>query len=236
MKKDNHPNTARGEFLRGFKAEMPILIGAIPFGLIYGAAAINAGIPPLAAQAMSLIVFGGSAQVIMTKLIGSGAPVFVTIATGFVVNLRHVLYSASIAPYFKHLNPLWKWFLPYLLTDEAYAVAISHYQQEGDIALKHWYFLGAGLALGLTWQISTAIGILVGTQVPASWSLDFTIALTFIAIVVPIITDRAMLLAACTASGVAIALSGMPYKLDLMVATFVGMVVALAIPTQKGHS
>ena len=121
------------------------------------------------------------------------------IITGFVINLRHALYSASVAPYVRHLNPAWKGILAYLLTDEAYAVTITHYQQEGDQSHRHWYFLGAGLALWTSWQISTAAGVFLGAQVPASWGLEFTLALTFIALVVPQIKDRPSLLAALTA-------------------------------------
>ena len=106
--------------------------------------------------------------------------VFIVLTT-FVVNLRHALYSASVAPYLKRLNSGWKMLLAYLLTDEAYAVAITHYAQGGNGTRKHWYFFGAGLTLWTSWQASTAVGILLGAQVPASWSLDFTLPLTFIA-------------------------------------------------------
>jgi len=221
--------TARREFIQGFKAELPILVGVIPFGLIYGVSAINAGIPALAAQAMSVIVLAGSAQFVMTKLIGAGVPVSVTIITAFIVNLRHLLYSASIAPYLKPLKTGWKWLLAYFLTDEAYAVSITHYQLPGEQTSKHWYFLGAGLALFSAWQISTAIGILLGAQLPASWSLDFAIALTFIALVVPMLKDRPGIVAAGVASIVAIGAAGVPYKLDLIIATFVGILVGLGV-------
>ncbi len=76
------------------------------------------------------------------------------------------------------LHPLWKWLLAYLLTDEAYAVTILYYQEPGDDRQKHWYFLGAGLALWTAWQLSTAAGIFLGGHIPASWSLDFASPLT----------------------------------------------------------
>src|SRR6202043_3549798 len=135
--------------------------------------AISAGIPQSIAQAMSAVVFAGSAQFVIVQLIGSGTPSPVVILTAFIVNIRHMLYSASLSPYTRKLHPLWKWLLAYLLTDEAYAVTILRYQQDGDDAQKHWYFLGAGLALWTTWQLSTAAGIFLGGQIPASWSLDF---------------------------------------------------------------
>ena len=122
-------STFISEFLSGAKAELPILLGVAPFGMIYGALAVGAGLPVSMAQAMSAIVFAGSAQFIAAQLIGGGAPALVLLLTTFIVNIRHMLYSASIAPYLRPLRPAWKWLLAYLLTDEAYAIAIIHYQQ-----------------------------------------------------------------------------------------------------------
>jgi 4-azaleucine resistance transporter AzlC len=223
----------RSEFVAGVKAELPILLGVIPFGLIYGVLASGAGLPASLAQAMSSIVFAGSAQFIAAQLIGTGAPALVLILTTLVVNLRHMLYSASVAPYVKHLRPQWKWLLAYLLTDEAYAVTILHYQdQEADDAPpvhKHWFFLGAGLALWSTWQASTGVGIFVGAQVPASWSLDFTLALTFIALVVPALKDRAGWVAALVGGTVAVLAAGLPFKLGLILAALIGILAGLGV-------
>ena len=121
--------TARTEFLAGVRAELPILLGVAPFGMIYGALAIGAGLPRGAAQAMSAIVFAGSLQFVATQLFATGAPWLVLLLTTFIVNLRHMLYSASLAPYLHKLPARWKWLLAYLLTDEAYAPTILHYRQ-----------------------------------------------------------------------------------------------------------
>lgn len=223
--------TGRSEFLAGVRAELPILLGVIPFGMIYGVLALSAGLPSGAALGMSSIVFAGSAQFVGTQLIGAGTPGIVVVLTTFVVNLRHMLYSASVAPHVKHLRPVWKWLLAYLLTDEAYAVTIIHYNRESDPAHKHWYFLGAGLALWGTWQASTAVGIFLGARVPASWALDFTLALTFIAIVIPALRDRASVAAALSAGVVALLAAGLPYKLGLMLAALTGIVVGVALET-----
>lgn len=231
----------RHEFLSGVKAELPILIGVIPFGMIYGVLALGAGLSRSAAQAMSAVVFAGSAQLIIAQLVGMSAPGMVIVLTASIVNLRHALYSASLAPYLQKLNPFWKWLLAYLLTDEAYAVTVMYYNRSMDEALKnaagsaaefnpglkHWYFLGAGLALWTTWQASTAIGIFLGAQIPASWSLDFTLALTFIALVVPALRDRPSVLAALSAGVTAVLTIGLPLKLGLVAASLVGILVGL---------
>lgn len=217
----------RQEFLNGIKGELPILLGVAPFAMIYGVLATSAGLTSLDAQAMSAVIFAGSSQFMLVQLINLGAPTLVLILSGFIINLRHALYSASIAPYTKHLSSLWKAILSYILTDEAYAVVIMHYRKEEDSGYKHWYFLGAGLVLWACWQLSTAAGIFLGAQVPPSWGLDITLALTFIALVVPAINDKPTMLAALSAGTIALLARGLPYKLGLIVAAVVGIAVGL---------
>jgi predicted branched-subunit amino acid permease len=263
--KSNMPTTtARTEFLAGVRAELPILLGVAPFGMIYGALAIGAGLPRGAAQAMSAIVFAGSAQFVATQLFATGAPGLVLLLTTFIVNLRHMLYSASLAPYLHKLPARWKWLLAYLLTDEAYAPTILHYQQaevnhgdtestemedslrpprfRGEISddassdKRHWFFLGAGLALWSVWQVSTAVGIFLGAQVPPSWALDFTLALTFIALLVPVLTDRPSVAAALSAGIIALVGAGWPYKLGLVTAALVGIAVGAWLDRRRSQS
>lgn len=211
----------------------PILLGVAPFGMIYGALAIAAGMPAGIAFAMSSIVFAGSAQFIATQLVAAGTPAPVIIFTAVVVNLRHMLYGASVAPYVKQLSNVWKWLLAYLLTDEAYAVAIIHYNTAPEAQFGHWYFLGAGASLWGTWQLATAAGIALGSQVPASWSLDFTLPLTFIALLIPVMKDRAAAAAAVVAGLVAVAGAGLPYKLGLVSAAVAGILVGLLIEARR---
>ncbi len=224
-------NSRSLEFFSGVRDELPILLGVAPFGLIYGVLALSAGLPPAIAFAMSSIVFAGSAQFLGAQLIGASTPFAVILLSTFVINLRHMLYSASVVPYVKHLHPLWKILLSYLLTDEAYAVAITHYRKMGDTPTPnaHWYFLGAGLTLWSGWQISTLIGIIVGAQVPSAWSLDFALALTFIALVVPALHTRADIASAVSAGIVALAGVDLPYKLGLVLAALVGVTVGVLV-------
>lgn len=220
--------TPRTAFLGGVKAELPILLGVLPFGMIYGVLALEAGMGVVEAQGMSSVVFAGSAQFVIAQLIAVGTPALVIFVTASLVNLRHALYSASLAPYLRHLRPGWRWLLAYLLTDEAYAVAVLHYQDESKpLEYKHWYFLGAGLALWTTWQLSTAAGIILGDQIPDSWSLDFTLALTFIALVVPALKERADLAAALTGGLTAVLLFNLPYQLGLVAGALLGIAVGV---------
>jgi 4-azaleucine resistance transporter AzlC len=219
-------SSALREFFTGARDQLPLLIGVAPFGLIFGALALTAGIPPLEAQGFSLFVFAGSAQFIAAGLIADGIPPLIIVLTIMVVNLRHMLYSATFSSYFQHLPARWKAALAWLLTDEAFVVASIRYQR-GDTALAHWYTLGTGLALWLAWQLSTAIGILLGTYIPANWSLDFALPLTFLALITPALSDQPAWAAALTAGILAVGLAGFPYKLGLLLAASLGIGVGV---------
>lgn len=224
---------SRNEFWRGVRDETPILLGVAPFGLIFGALAVNAGLTDAAAQAMSAIVFAGSSQFIAAQMIGAGASGLIIALMIFVVNLRHALYSASVAPHLRHLGPGWKLLLGYLLTDEAYAVAITRLNQPDDSPHKHWYYLGAGLTLWATWQVSTAIGIFIGAQLPSDWPLGFILPLTFIALVVPALKDRAAVAAALVAGLIGLATTGLPLKTGLLAAALVGILTGLLLEGRR---
>jgi 4-azaleucine resistance transporter AzlC len=228
--------SARSEFLSGIRAELPLLLGVVPFGLIYGALAVQIGVPATVSQAMSSVIFAGSAQFIAAPLIVASAPALVVVLTVLVVNLRHLLYSASVAPYLENLSPSWKALLSYLLTDEVYAVSIARFQGGDEGPHRHWFLFGAGVTLWSSWQISTAVGIFIGARVPSNWSLDFALPLTFIAIVVPMVKIRAHALAALVAAAGGVAAFGLPYKLGYIIATAVGIAAGMLVPgkTEKG--
>ena len=226
-------NEKSKNFWAGVRAEIPLIIGGFPFGMIYGALALNAGLSKPAAQMMSSMVFAGSAQFITTQLVRESAPGFVIVVTIAVINLRHMLYSASLAPYLASVSTRWKILLSYLLTDEAYAPSIVNYEKEGLTTFNHWFLFGAGLALWADWQISTALGIWLGTAIPESWSLDFALPLTFIAMVVPVLKNRPAIAAAVSAGVVALVAYSLPYKLGLIVAALVGIAVGTLLEKNR---
>ena len=205
-----------------------MLLGVIPFGLIFGALAISVGVSPAAAQGFSLFVFAGSAQFIAVSLIGESASALVVIATIALVNLRHALYSASLAPSLAKLGRTWKLALGWLLTDEAFAMASRRYRN-GELEDAHWYTLGTGLTLWAGWQISTAVGIALGSNLPQGLSLDFALPLTFLALVVPSLIDRPTLAAALAAGLLGLALFNLPFRLGLVAATIAGVGLGLAL-------
>jgi 4-azaleucine resistance transporter AzlC len=222
-------SAARREFAAGTAAVSPMLLGAVPFGLIYGALAVRAGIPPWLAIAISSIVFAGSAQFMITKLVAAATPGVLIVLSVLIINLRHALYSAALADQLRHLPPRWKALLAYLLTDEAYAASLRRLEAGSDNTHRHWFLFGAGFSLWLVWQVSCIAGVLLGGRIPAAWSLDFAGTLTFIAIVVPLVRDRAAFAAMAVAGGVAMLAYGLPYKLFIVVAAIAGMTAGVLL-------
>jgi 4-azaleucine resistance transporter AzlC len=218
---------ARAEFLAGVRTEMPLLLGVVPFGLIYGVLGLASGLPGWAVMAMSVIVLGGSSQIVFVQLWGAAAPFSMIGATVGVVNLRHLLYSASMAPYLSSLSWRWKWLLSYLLTDEAYMVAIQRFRDGPATAYRHWYLLGTGLTLWSGWFASTIAGVLVGQAIPTSWSLDFSIALTFIALLVMSVRRKSEICAALASGAAALVLQPLPHKLWILAAAAIGILGGL---------
>ena len=224
-----HPKLA--EFLAGCRDEAPLQLGVVPFGMLYGIGAIQAGMPVWLAQLASAVVFAGAAQLVIVQMLAVGAGALPIGLTSGLLNLRHMLYSMSIAEHVRHLPRRWRLLLAYLLTDEAYAVAILRYQvtppPDDRPDLRHWYFLGCGYTLWLTWQLSTAAGLLFGASVPAGWDIDFAVPLTFIALLAMLMKERAGQAAALVAALAALAFAALPYKLGLVVAIVLGLVAGV---------
>ncbi len=229
-----HASSSRiREFGAGAKDTIPMMIGAMPFGIIFGALAISGErtLTPAATMGMSLIVFAGSAQFIALGLYAQGIGLPFIIFTTFIVNLRHALYAASLAPFMRHLGQRWLATLGFWLTDETYAVVIRRYHADGQIAHSHWYYLGSALPFYLNWQLCTLIGIVAGSQLgdAASWGLDFAMTVTFISIVVPLIKGRPMLACALGSGAVSLMARGLPNRLGLLIGGLAGIAVGLLV-------
>jgi predicted branched-subunit amino acid permease len=161
-------------------------------------------------------------------LIRLGTAPVVIVLTIFMVNLRHALYSASLAPHVAHLPLRWRAILAWLLTDEAFAVTTPRYRT-AQTEHAHWHFLGSGLALWTCWQLSTAAGIAFGARIPESWALDFALPLTFLAMLLPTLSDRPSWAAAIAGAVFSIALRSLPYGLGLVVAAAAAVGVGVAL-------
>ncbi|HVO41771.1 MAG TPA: AzlC family ABC transporter permease [Aggregatilineales bacterium] len=215
--------TRAAEFRAGVKDTFPLVVGAIPFGIIFGAVAINSGLSPVEAGAMSAFVFAGSAQFIAANLIAHSVAVPIIIFTTFVVNLRHALYSAALAPYVKHLPQRWLVPLGFSLTDETFAVVVTYFGKADGSPYKHWYYLGSSVFMYVNWQVCTWIGITAGKIIPANLGLDFAAIVTFIGIVVLSIRERAAIAAVLVAGLFAVLAKPLPNGLGLIVAALCGV-------------
>jgi predicted branched-subunit amino acid permease len=220
---------SRSDFFLGIKTMLPVQIGIVPFGLICGLAAVSAGMPPSAAVGMSVIMFSGTAQLVAAQLYGAGAPALVIVVSCLVVSLRFLMYSAALAPHFKSLPERWRISLSYLLTDQVFAATIRRFHQQPGDPGHASFFLGAGGTLWVVWQIANAIGIFVGSLVPPSWSLDFAVPLSFIALVAPLLRNRATIAAALAGGYGAIALNALPMKLGMIAGGLVGIAAGMLV-------
>lgn len=212
---------------RGFRDVVPLLLGVIPFALVVGVAAGNAGLDLELAVGMSVVVFAGASQLAALELLGSDAPILVVIVTAVIINLRMFMYSASIAPYFKDFAAKWKAGLAYILTDQAYALSIARFETDADVSRRE-YYVGAAVPLWIVWQIMTVVGVVVGASVPDRWGLNFAVPLVFLALLVPAVDDRPTMVAALFAGTVAVLGTGWPLNLGLPVGAAVGILAGAA--------
>jgi len=219
----------RTEFWTGVRQELPLQLGVVPFGLVFGVLGLASGLSPLQTILLSSVLFGGASQVVFAQLWGVGVPAPIVGASVSVINLRHALYSASISPYLRTLPLRWRIPLAYLLTDEAYAVSINRFTNEPASPYQHYHLLGTGLTLWVCWQIATITGVVFGATIPDSWSLGFAIPLTFIAIVAPAIRRRADVVACLTAGTLSIVGQPLPWKSWIILSAVGGILAGWAV-------
>ena len=222
---------ARNEFRAGLRASLPLFIAIGPFGLVTGVAMAAGGIPPLEAMAMSILVYAGAAMLAATQLIADGAPALVIVAAAFIVNLRLLMYSASIRPYFAGESLGRRLWVSYALVDNPYALFMQRFGPHPAAAGKFDYFLGLSVPIWICWQVTVGAGILIGNQLPAAWKLDFAAPLAFIAMSVPLLRDRPTIVAALSAGLTAVLAHGLPLRLGLALAAVVG--ISFGLLTEK---
>jgi predicted branched-subunit amino acid permease len=213
------------EFLRGIGDQLPLQLGVVPFGLVFGVLGIASGLSPLQTILMSSIVFGGASQVVFAQLWATGASPLIVGSSVLVINLRHMLYSAAVAKYLRPLSLRWRIILGYLLTDEAFAISIKRFETTDRTELEHYHLLGSGLTLWVCWQIATVVGVLAGATIPDELNLGFAIPLTFMALVLPNLRRVSDIAAATSAALVALFGQVLPWNAWIVAAAVVGITV-----------
>ena len=203
----------------------PMLVGIFPFAIVTGVSATSAGLSLLQAMGSSVVVYAGASQVAAHQLIAHGAPALVVVLTALIINLRFLMYSASLAPHLTDQSLWSRALMAAVLVDQNYALSMNRYLREKLTPMvKRTYFLAAGLVMWLVWQVGTVLGAVLGSVVPASWQLDFFVPLSFMALSVGAIRDRPTLWAGVVGGGVAVLLVGLPSTLGL----FLGAVLGIA--------
>jgi predicted branched-subunit amino acid permease len=200
-----------------------VVPGIVAFGVITGVAMVASGIAPLVAMLMSIVVFAGASMVAAAQLLASSTPALLIVLTTVFINLRFMMYSASLRLHFGREPLGWRLLIAYLQADNVYGLTLMHYAEHPEAAGERDFFMGAALVVWLTWQLAVAAGILIGAGVPASWRLEFAAPLAFIAMTVPFLRDRAMVAAAVVAGVTVIGTYALPFKLSIPLAALAGI-------------
>ena len=227
--------TRRSEFWKGARDTLPLIIGAIPFGIIFGTLSAKAGLSAAGTMGMSAFVFAGSAQFIAMGLVGAGTAWPMIVLTTFVVNFRHLLYTATLLEDLKRLPRRWQVLLTFGLTDETFAVAVGRWRSIDDSPHKHWYHFGSMLFMYTNWNLCTFIGLAAGKVLSdvGGLGLDFAMVAAFIGMVMPYVKDKPNVATVLVAGGSALVFYGLPHKLGLIVAAILGIAAGVITESLK---
>jgi len=214
-----------------------IAVSAIGFGFVYGLSAREAGFSPLEAMAMSTIVFAGAAQFAAVGYVASGLAWPGIILLTALLNARHLLYSAALSPWLRKVPVGRRAVMAHLLTDEAFALSISHFRRIGR-ADERGYWMGAIGSTFIPWNLATLAGVLLGAQIPepARLGIDVIFPAAMVGLAAGLVTGRRELVAAIVGAGigVAVALASSP-AIGIVAGGVVGPAIGLLVPAAVAH-
>jgi len=211
---------------RGISDALPLFVPAIPFALVIGLAVVESGINRFVGWSTSWLIFGGAAQLTLVSLLGSGVALAAAITAALVVNARHLMYSAALAPTFQRQPGWFRWLGPYVLIDQLFAMTVL--ETEADPRTFRTYYLAAGSTFWTLWQITTAVGLAIGPVVPEEWNLEFAVPLLFLGLIVLGVDKWSKALAGAVGAGVTFLAAGLPNRTGLLVGALVGIVAGTA--------
>lgn len=228
----------KSAYLAGFRDGSPFILVIVPFAMLFGVLATEAGLSVFETLSFSVVVIAGAAQFTALQLMTEEAPTLVVLASALAVNLRMAMYSASLTP---HIGgaPLWQRAIAaYFTVDQSYAVSITKYETEPNMnpAEKIAYFFGTVSPVCPLWWVFTLIGALIGEAIPASFALDFAVPITFLAIIAPALRTRAHVGAAISAAALSLMFFTVPYNLGILLAGIGGMMVGARIEANSEAS
>lgn len=202
---------------------LPITTGIIPFGLVMGTVCSEAQLTLLQSVAMNLFVFAGASQLASVDLMGSQTEVIVVVATGLIINLRFMLYSAALSPLVGNSSFLTKLASAYCLTDQNYAVMSAHQGKLTESGEIIKFYFGASVCMIVTWHMSVIAGYIFGNFAPTSWSLEYAVPLSFVALVIPSLKSKVFIYVAIFTSVFSIIFKTLPYNLGLILTAILGI-------------
>ena len=190
---------------------------------------VASGIAPAVAMLISIVVFAGASMVAAAQLLASGTPALLVVLTTLFINLRFMMYSASLRLHFGREPLGWRLLMAYLQADNVYGLTVMRYADKPDTPGERDFFMGAAIVVWVAWQLAVAAGILIGAGVPAAFRLEFAAPLAFIAMTIPLLRDRAMVGAAIVAGLTVVASNSLPFKLSIPLAALAGIGAGLAL-------
>lgn len=220
-------STPQSAYWLGFREALPFLLVIMPFSVLFGVVATEAGLSVVEALSFSVVVIAGAAQFTAVHLLQNDTPTVIVILSALAVNLRMAMYSASLTP---HLGKAKLWqraLVAYFMVDQSYALSIQKFEARKDWGLSHKlaYFFGVVSPVCPMWYVLTLVGAMIGSAIPPEYALDFAMPITFIAMIAPMLRSLPHLAAALTAVSGALLLAGLPLNLGLIFAAIIGMVV-----------
>ncbi|MGR3748493.1 AzlC family ABC transporter permease [Paracoccus sp. (in: a-proteobacteria)] len=220
-------------FRHGMIQSVPLMIVVVPFALLFGIVALEAGMDIAQVMGFSVLVLAGASQFTAVQLLSDHAPVLIVILSGLAVNLRMAMYSASLVPWLREATGSQKALIAYALIDQSYALSIQHYERHPRLSLRQRlaYFAGVAVAMCVPWIVASWVGATVGQAIPEGIALDFAMPITFLAMIAPMLRTVAHLAACFVAIVAALALAGLPSGLGLLIAAPLGMATGAIVET-----
>lgn len=224
-------NEALRAFWRGVLVALPLQVATAPFGMIFGALAVDIGLDVLQTMAMTVIVVAGASQLVALKMLADHAPPLLIILAAALVNLRMAMFSAAIAVRWRGVGPRPRLLAAWFLNDQSFALSVRRYDERPGMTPgeRVGFFFGVGACTLTFWIGSCLAGALIGAQMPAGWPLEFAVPVVFISIAAPMLRGAPNLAAATTSCVLAVALRHLPNELGLILAASAGIAVGMVL-------
>ena len=222
------------QFRRGFKGMLPIAPGIIPFGAVMGTVSADAQMSFFQTVTMNLFVFAGASQIAAVELMKYQAAIWVVVATGLIINLRFLLYSAALSPVVQQEPFLKKLFSAFCVTDQSYAVMSAEQDKFRSNHEAIEFYIGSCVCMLIVWHSSVMAGYVFGNFAPKSISLDYAIPLSFVALLMPTLKNYKYIVVAIFSSVVSLLLNNLPYRTGLMATALLGIGLAYLLTRKKG--